>query len=474
MQLDDRAYPVLVVDDEKGNLDTFRFNFRRTFQLLFASSGSEGLEILRREPVAVVIADQRMPGMTGLDFLAEARTVRPEAIGLILTAYADVEVLLGAINSGVVYRYVQKPWDRDELTVVIRQALERYHLQAENQRLLARLQELNQYLRGELEAELHVGKLVGSSAALQRVIDQVRQVAPTSSTVLLRGESGTGKELLAHAIHNNSPRRERPFVRVNCAALAPGVLESELFGHERGSFTGATARRLGRFELAHEGTLFLDEVGDLPMEVQIKLLRVIQEGELERVGGTKTIKVDVRLVSATSANLERLMDSGRFREDLYYRLNVFPLEVPPLRERPEDIPELVDAFIARHRKKVGKAVTGITPDALARLLQYDWPGNVRELENLIERALILAQGDQLTAEALAFRGRPRPGASAPPPALPQAPESSTGLDATLEALERRKIEDALRRFGGSKSDVARELGINRTTLYYRLKKYGLD
>jgi DNA-binding NtrC family response regulator len=471
MQLDDLAYPVLVVDDEKGNLDTFRFNFRRTFQLLTASSGREGLEVLREHPVAVVIADQRMPGMTGLEFLREARDVRPNAVGIILTAYADVEVLLGAINSGVVYRYVQKPWDRDELTVVIRQALERYHLVAENERLLTRLEELNRYLQRELEAELHVGRLVGSSVALRAVLEQVRQVAPTSSTVLLRGESGTGKELIAHAIHHNSPRRDKPFVRVNCAALAPGVLESELFGHERGSFTGAMARRLGRFELAHAGTLFLDEVGDLPIEVQIKLLRVIQEGEFERVGGSRTIKVDVRLISATSAPLERLLDEGRFREDLYYRLNVFPLHVPPLRDRKEDIPELVQHFIARHRQRVGKAITGIEPDALARLLVHDWPGNVRELENLVERALILAPGERITAESLAFQGRPQ---KAPPPFGPPVDEPRGTLDATLEALEKRQIEDALRRLGGSKSEVARELGINRTTLYYRLKKHGLD
>ena len=468
MKPDDRAYAVLVVDDETGNLDTFRFNFRHTFRVLTATSAAEALDVLGREDVGVIVADQRMPVRTGLDLLRDARSSHPDVVGVILTAYAGIEALLGAINSGAVYRYIQKPWERDELEVVIRQALERHHLLVENQRLVARLEELNGYLRRELEAELHVGRLVGTSPALQHVLDQVRQVAPTASTVLLRGESGTGKELLAHAIHHSSPRRERPLVRVNCAALAPGVLESELFGHERGSFTGATARRIGRFELAHEGTLFLDEVGDLPAEVQIKLLRVLQEGEIERVGSSRTLSVDVRLISATSAPLELLLDQGRFREDLYYRLNVFPIVIPPLRDRREDIPELVDHFIARHRKRVGRAVTGVEPDALARLVTYDWPGNVRELENLVERALILTTGDRITADALAFQGR---GRSQTPTAATPEPR---GLDATLDAIERRQLEDSLRRHSGSKSEVARELGINRTTLYYRLKKHGLD
>src|SRR5512143_4132125 len=379
MTLDVKRYPILVVDDEQDNLDAFRFNFRKTFDILTASGGAEALQILEGKEVAVVVTDQRMPRMTGVELLREVRARQPEAVGIILTAFTDVDVLIEAINLGQVYRYITKPWDAKEVRGVLQYAIERFHLQRENRKLAAQLAEYTGYLNQQLHGEFDFGNIIGESAALREVLSKVEQVAPTVSTVLLRGETGTGKELVAHAIHINSPREEKPFVRVNCAALAPGVLESELFGHEKGSFTGAMQRRPGRFELADGGTLFLDEVGDLPMEVQIKLLRTLQEREFERVGGSETIKVDVRLVSATNKDLEKAIVAKEFREDLYYRLNVFPIHLPALRERVEDIPRLVEHFMVRFAQRSGVAPAGASSEAMAKVREYNWPGNVREL-----------------------------------------------------------------------------------------------
>ena len=291
-----KRYSVLVVDDKTDNLDAFRFNFRRLFDLCTATSGEQALELLERQEVAVLVTDQRMPGMTGVELLDRARKLQPSILGVLLTAYRDVEVVVDALHLGHVFRYVSKPWDSREMEAVLQQAVEHHHLRKENQRLHARLKQYAGYLEMEAHGAFNFGQIVGAAEPFKEVLTRVEQVAPTSSSVLLRGETGTGKELVAHAIHINSPRHDKPFVKVNCAALAPGVLESELFGHEKGSFTGAMTRRLGRFELADGGTLFLDEVGDLPMEVQIKLLRVLQEKEFERIGGHDTIRTDVRVI----------------------------------------------------------------------------------------------------------------------------------------------------------------------------------
>ncbi|MGN6108572.1 MAG: sigma-54-dependent transcriptional regulator [Kofleriaceae bacterium] len=484
MTVDVKRYPILVVDDEQDNLDAFRFNFRKTFDILTASGGAEALQILADKEVAVVITDQRMPKMTGVELLREVRQRQPEAVGIILTAFTDVDVLIEAINLGQVYRYITKPWDAKEVRGVLQYAIERYHLQRENKRLAAQLAEYTGYLNQQLHGEFDFGNIIGESAALHEVLAKVEQVAPTSSTVLLRGETGTGKELVAHAIHINSPREEKPFVRVNCAALAPGVLESELFGHEKGSFTGAMARRPGRFELADGGTLFLDEVGDLPMEVQIKLLRTLQEREFERVGGSETIKVDVRLVSATNRNLEQMIEEGEFREDLYYRLNVFPINLPPLRERLDDLGPLMNHFVAKFARQMGGAPQPPAPDAISKLREYNWPGNVRELENIIERAMILAKGSQLAAVHLDFgrRATASPVTSTGPlavvtPAAPAAAAPSDDGKSLAERLldsERKEIVAAVEKSRGNIASASRILGINRSTLYYRLRKHGLE
>jgi DNA-binding NtrC family response regulator len=469
-------YPVLVVDDEADNLDAFRFNFGKVFPLHLAGSAEEALEIAKAQDVAVVVTDQRMPRMTGLDLLKAMRDVRPDAVGIIVTAFTDVDVLIEAVNLGRIYRYVTKPWDSKELKGILVQAVERFHLLRENRRLLAQLEQYAGVLSREAHGEFNFGAIVGDSPSLREVLARVEQVAQTAATVLLRGETGTGKEMVARAIHINSPRESRPFVRVNCAALAAGVLESELFGHEKGAFTGAVNRRAGRFELADGGTLFLDEVGDVSPDVQVKLLRVLQEKEFERVGGEETVKVDVRVISATHRDLEALIADGKFREDLYYRLNVFPITLPPLRDRPGDIALLVEHFIQKFAQSTGKAVRGADGAALGELAAYPWPGNVRELENVIERAMILTKGPTLGSSDLDF-GR-RLGAGALKPAAASAGggdgEAGRSFYKRISEQEKSEIIAAVERAQGNIAHAARALGINRSTLYYRMRKHDLE
>jgi Nif-specific regulatory protein len=483
-------FPVLVVDDEQDNLDAFRFNFGKSFRLLYASSGEQALELAREHDVAAVVTDQRMPRMTGLELLRAVRDGRPDAIGIIVTAFTDVEVLIEAINLGRIYRYVTKPWDSKEMRGILTQAIERFHLGRENRRLSEQLAEYAGMLASEAHGAFDFGAIVGDSPALREVLARVEQVAQTTATVLLRGETGTGKEMVARAIHINSAREAKPFIKVNCAALATGVLESELFGHEKGSFTGAVGRRPGRFELADGGTLFLDEIGDVPTDVQVKLLRVLQEREFERVGGTETVKVDVRVVSATHRDLERQISDGSFREDLYYRLNVFPITLPPLRDRAADITLLGEHFVQKYARAFGKTVRGLDGSAIQALAGYTWPGNVRELENVIERALILTRGPDVTASDLEFTKR-----SGAIPAIPAAvtfggvsagaagtsgtaaggaPERGRPLQERLSEQERQEIVAAIDQSQGNIAHAARRLGINRSTLYYRLRKHGLE
>jgi len=469
-------YPVLVVDDERDNLDAFRFNFGRAFSLHLAESGEDALALAREHDVAVVVTDQRMPRMTGLEMLKAMRELRPDAVGIILTAFTDVEVLIEAISLGRIYRYVTKPWDSKEMRGILLQAIERFALVRENRRLTERLEEYAGVLSQEANSRFSFGAIVGQSPALQDVLVRVEQVAQTSATVLLRGETGTGKEMVARAIHINSPREKKPFVRVNCAALASGVLESELFGHEKGSFTGAIARRPGRFELADGGTLFLDEVGDLSPDVQVKLLRVLQEREFERVGGTETLHVDVRVISATHRDLEKQIGDGTFREDLYYRLNVFPITLPPLRDRAVDIPLLCDHFVQKYAQNLGKPVRGMDPGARAALGGYYWPGNVRELENVIERAIILCRGGEITAQDLEFSRRGPPPTHSQSGSHPIVTTTPGGrpLAERLGEQERNEIIAAITDTQGNIAHAARRLGINRSTLYYRLRKHDLE
>jgi two-component system, NtrC family, response regulator HupR/HoxA len=453
---------VLVVDDEARVLDALEAILAADFRVLRARDGDEALALLDTEEVAVILTDYRMPGMTGVELLRRSQEKAPDAIRIVLTAYTDVDHLMDAINTGRIYHFIAKPWDPHDVAVVVRRAAERYLLARENARLRDELQLAYNALRRETDAArerpLSLERLIGAGGGLAAAVALARKVLETDTTVLLLGETGTGKELFARLIHDNGPRRTRPFVAQNCGALPESLLESELFGHARGAFTGATAERKGLFEEADGGTIFLDEVGEMSPAVQLRLLRVLQEGEIRRVGAAGVRRVDCRVVAATNADLEAAVQAGRFRKDLYYRLNVFPIQLPPLRERVEDIPALAEHFLRRHRERARRAVTGISADALRCMAAYPFPGNVRELENEIERALALAEdGRPIGIEHLSERLRQA--APAPAPTLNEA----------IEQLKRRMIEDALRECG-SKTRAAERLGLTRQSLQQMLRR----
>jgi DNA-binding NtrC family response regulator len=397
--------------------------------------------------------------MTGIELLEEARRRHPLVVRMLLTAYSDRELLLSAIQRGRVDDYILKPWQTDDLTLRIRHGLEQHGRRKARARAVAE----RDALRDDVERDAAVDPLIGLERGLASVGAMLDRIATSDATIMIRGESGTGKELVAREIHRRSARSKGPFVRTNCAAFAAGVLESELFGHEAGAFTGATRSRMGRFEQATEGTLFLDEIGDMPLELQPKLLRVLQERELERVGGNATIKIDIRVIAATHRKLEQLVESERFREDLFYRLNVVPVHLPPLRERPSDVDVLAHHFLARFARELGKNLT-LSDDAIEALRVYEWPGNVRELRNIMERAAVLADEDGvLDPEDLAFEMRA---------VLATSPASSSIFD-EIAKEEARRIEDALRRSAGNRAGAARLLGVPRTTLADRLRKLGI-
>ena len=470
-EVDYTQHPIVFVDDEPDQRQVFRLNYRRDFDLRLAESGQEALEMLRECEPAVLLTDQRMPGMTGVELLEQAKTLRPDTVRIVVTAYKDAESILDAVNKGDVARYVVKPWNVEEMRITIRRAIERFMLVKDRQRLIEQLKQVNAYLEGELSADYDPSAIVGSDGGLRDVMTDVQKVASTRSTVLIRGETGTGKELIARCLHETSPRRKEPMVKLNCAAIPETLLESELFGHEKGAFTGAERRKPGRFELADGGTLFLDEIGDVSPAIQTKLLRVLQEREFERVGGTETVRVDVRVVSATHRNLEAMVQDGTFREDLYFRLNVFPIHVPPLRERTQDLPDLARYFLHRHAREAGRTqLEGLSGAALERLVSYAWPGNVRELENVIERAVILCTtGSRIEADDLRFLDL----SVKPPAAAPGPASADAALPDMLEKVERDELVRAMEAAKGSKAGAARVLGINRSTLYYRLRKHGL-
>ena len=459
------AAVVLVVDDEPRVLDALEAILADEFRVLSAPSGPAALELLGRHEVAVIVTDYRMPQMSGVELLRRSRELAPEAMRIVLTAYTDVESLMDAINTGGIYHFISKPWDPHELTVVIRRAAERHRLARENARLKDELELAYNALRREAaeaqERPLSFDRLIGGDTGLRRSVELARKVLEADTTVLVTGETGTGKELFARLIHENGTRRRGKFVAQNCGALPENLLESELFGHTRGAFTGAVADRRGLFEEADGGTIFLDEVGEMSPAMQLRLLRVLQEGEVRPVGASASRKVNVRVIAATNADLDAAIRARAFRQDLYYRLNVFPIPLPPLRERPTDIPPLVDHFLKTYRTRARRAVPGIAPDALRCLRAYPFPGNVRELENEIERAVMLADDGELIQLAH-LSERVRQGARA------SGSEARTLNDA-IEELKRRMIEDALRECG-SKTRAAERLGLTRQSLQQMLRR----
>jgi two-component system, NtrC family, response regulator HydG len=445
---------ILLVDDDIAHRIMLKVNLgSEGYRVEVAADGDEVLPFLRHHEVDLILLDMKMARMDGLATLSVLLQAGYTLPVIVLTAFSSVETAVEAMRKGA-FDYITKPVDIEELKLVIERALSFRILSEENKTLKHRL--------GERFA---FDNIIGKSAAMQEMFATLSMVAPTDATVLITGESGTGKELVANALHHNSPRRAFPFIKLNCAALNENLLESELFGHEAGAFTGAAGRRKGRFELAHKGTLFLDEIGDMSLPTQAKILRVLQEGEFERLGGAETIKVDVRLLAATHKNLLTMIEKETFRQDLYFRLSVVPVHLPALRERALDIPELANHFLRRFTEKNRKDIKGIHPEALNLLMQYGWPGNIRELENTLERAVILCLGEQITPQDL------------PPHLLAKEvqgmkkPRVDDGF--TLRDMEREVIKSTLNKMGNNKSLAAKKLGVSRQTLLNKIKEYGL-
>lgn len=439
-------HTILVVDDDESNRITLeRLLKREGFSVRHAASGRDAVATFREQPTDLVLTDLKMPGMTGIDVLKATKTLDPDLEVVVMTAYGTVETAVEAMKEGA-YDFVSKPLKRLELMTCLRKALDKRTLQVENRRLRERL------------AAVGDGQLVGQSDAMRRLMDEAEQVAPSDATVFLSGASGTGKGRLARALHQMSRRRSGQLVTVNCAAIPESLLESELFGYEKGAFTGAVARKEGRFDRARGGTLFLDEVTEMRPAIQVRLLRVLQDGEYERIGGTETLHTDVRVIAATNRDIEREVAEGRFRQDLFYRLNVIRLNVPSLRQRSEDVPLLAQHFLARFSTKNRKNVQGITPEAMESLTSYEWPGNVRELENAMERAVVLCREDRIAVNDL-------------PPQVRGGGEArrqvSFEVGTELKVIERRMIRETLRMCNGDKNLAASLMGITARTIYRR-------
>ncbi|HUZ45668.1 MAG TPA: sigma-54 dependent transcriptional regulator [Terriglobia bacterium] len=457
---------ILIVEDEPKMLRLLELNLvDEGYTVRAVGNAEQGLKVLGRDKIDLVLSDVKLPGMSGLEFLHAVKRSNAATPVVMMTAYGKVESAVGAMKAGA-SDYVLKPFSIEEIKLIVRKELE-----------VQRLHEENRSLREALGHRYAFENIIATSTKMQEVLATVERVAPTNSTVLLGGESGVGKDMIARAIHQHSRRSGGPFIKINCTAIPENLLESELFGYEKGAFTGAVNAKPGKFELADKGTIFLDEIGDMPGTLQAKLLRVLQEREFERLGGTKTIRVDVRVVAATNQDLRAALEQGTFREDLYYRLNVVPISIPPLREHKEDIPYLVDHFIIRFRESSGKPISGVSPQAMKLLSDFHWPGNVRELENILERAVVMANGEKIEVDdiRLDIAARPDADANHTPCAvtangsmLPLLPEGMK-----LEQFEDEIIKEALSRAGGNKSQAARLLGITRNALRYRLSKIGV-
>lgn len=445
---------VLIIDDEVSQLQSLKtFLAKRDYQLYTAADGESGFKIVQENVIDIVLTDFKMPGWDGHTVLKNIKLLNPEIDVVVMTAFGTVESAVNLMKDGA-FDYLTKPIDLDELENILSRIKERKHLISENK-----------FLREQLQDKFKFESIVSRSKSMESVLSTASRVAQTRSTVLIRGESGTGKELIAKAIHFASPRKEKPFVTVNVASLSENLLESELFGHEKGSFTGAINRRIGRFEEANGGTIFIDEVGDIPLPIQVKLLRAIQFGEVQRIGSNSTLSTDVRIIAATHRNLEEMIKNHEFREDLFYRLNVVTVNLPPLRNRKDDIPVLVDHFISRFSINMGKNIKGITREALDQLIKYDFPGNIRELENIIERAIVLCREEYIRKEDLPLNAAEKSsGGEFDPYNLEE------GYEIKIKSFEKAMITEALNRTGGNKSAAARLLGITERHLRSRLER----
>jgi Nif-specific regulatory protein len=448
---------ILIADDKSSMRKVLRQTLEGDqYSIVEAEDGEKALEMIKAKHIDLIITDIKMPKLDGMALLKMIRELDNEIMVIVMTAYGTIETAVEAMKLGA-YDYITKPFSTEQVKLTVDKAIERQKLLYENK-----------YLREKLNDQYNYKRIVGNSGAMQPVYELIEKVAPTDTAVLIRGESGTGKELVAHAIHFNSRRKDKPFIKVNCAVLAEGVLESELFGHEKGSFTGAAGKRIGRFELAHGGSIFLDEIGDINPATQVKLLRVLQEKEFERVGGTEVIRSDVRIITATNKNLEEAIKKGQFREDLFFRLNVVPIVVPPLRERREDVERLAQHFLHRYNQEANKKIVKIDKKALELMARYHWPGNVRELENAVQRAVVLADSDtvypsNLPLDIQTFQKDEY---------LHHLKEDSSLTD-KVENYEKELILKAMEKANHVQTKAAKLLDVNRTALIYKLKKYGL-
>lgn len=472
---------ILIVDDEQYILNSINRTLRHDYNVILALDGKSALQVLREQEVSAILADQRMPGLTGSEFFREAIKIQPDTTRVLITGYSDIEAVVQAVNDGQIFYYIEKPWEPEDLKLVMTRAVERYQLIQKNKELLHELEIANQQLSNEnivlkkdVEQKYNFSNIIGESKAMTDVYDLMKKVIPTDITVYISGETGTGKELIARAIHFNGPRKDKIFAAQNCAALPDTLLESALFGHKKGSFTDAISDKKGLFEVADGGTVFLDELSDTSPALQQRLLRVIQEGEFQSVGSNRTLKVDVRILSATNQDLLHLVQQGKFREDLYYRINVFPIHVPPLRERIDDIPLLATYFLNKYMIQAGKNIRGFSKDALKYLLSNKFPGNVRELENMIQRAVILAGNEQtLSLSHLQTEWE------VSKPTIRtiidlRSDIQLSSLPKLVEEFEKKYISQSLESNQGNISKTAIELGLSRAGLYKKLKRYKLD
>lgn len=464
-------YHLLIVDDEAANLQKLQRTFLDDYSVHPARSGEEALKILDHAPIDAIITDQRMPGMTGVEFLERSQKAYPNIVRIVLTGFTDVDDLIAAINTGKVHKYITKPWTPDDLRMAVRDALERMELVRENERLAAelrianeRLKTENTILRQEVENEAYSRSIIYGSPEMESILGLLRRVTATETTVLIQGETGTGKELVARFIHAESNRRDQIFIPVNCGAIPKDLVESEFFGHARGAFTGAVQDKKGYFEMANGGTIFLDEIGEAPPELQVKLLRVIQESEIMPVGYHQPRKVDVRIIASTNRDLKSEVSAGRFRQDLYFRINVFSVTIPPLRERKKDILPLADFFVRQFSRRLNRKAGDFSNGTRECMLAYSWPGNVRELQNEIERLVLLSEPEKaIGPELLSDHIRQR-----------QKPTCAEGdLKSAVRELEEAMIRDTLERFSQNRSRTARALGISRQSLLEKLRRMGV-
>lgn len=448
-------FKILVVDDEASQRSVLAGHLRKKRHEVFeAGSAAEAFGHIGKHGIDIVLTDFRMPDRTGYELLKDIRTLSPETTVVLITAFGTIEGAVDAMRAGA-YDYLSKPVELAELDLLIQRIGERQHLISENR-----------LLKEQLAAKFSFQGIISQSSEMESVLSTAARVAGTRASILIRGESGTGKELIARAIHFSSPRKDKPFVAVNCAALNENLFESELFGHERGAFTGADRQRRGRFEAADTGTIFLDEIGDVPLSVQVKLLRVLQEQQFERVGGSESLQIDVRVLAATNRNLEELIGQGRFREDLFYRLNVVTIDIPPLRKRRTDIAPALEHFLSLYMKEHRKKTLSFSKEAWEILVRYDYPGNIRELENIVQRAVILSQGDIVTKDELPQTVRSLTSEH-------DREKEAAALPDRLERMEKELVLDALRVHHGNQSRAATELGISERNLRYKLKKWGM-